>query len=70
VDEAYRLVDENGPVDPYAKEAVETLLMCLENDKDKFVCVAAGPSKEMGFFLDKCNPGMRHRFKHFINLGG
>ncbi|MFP3041679.1 AAA family ATPase [Treponema primitia] len=68
VDEAYTLADERGPVDSFANEAAVTLMVPLENDRTKFVCVVAGYPKEMDYFLDKINPGMRRRFKHYLNL--
>jgi SpoVK/Ycf46/Vps4 family AAA+-type ATPase len=68
IDEAYTLANEQGPVDSFAKEAAETLLKRLEDDRAKFVGIAAGYAKEMEWFLDKLNPGMRRRFKHFLHL--
>ncbi|MDR1575593.1 MAG: AAA family ATPase [Treponema sp.] len=68
VDEAYTLADENGPSDSFAEEAAVTLMKHLEDDRDKFVGIAAGYPKEMEYFLDKINPGMRRRFKHFLYL--
>jgi Holliday junction resolvasome RuvABC ATP-dependent DNA helicase subunit len=68
VDEAYTLADENGPSDSFAEEAAVTLMKYLEDDRDKFVGIAAGYPKEMEFFLDKINPGMRRRFKHNLFL--
>jgi hypothetical protein len=68
VDEANCLANEQGPVDMFAKEASDMLIARLENDRDKFVCIVTGPYDEMNNFLDKLNPGMRRRFKHFINL--
>jgi SpoVK/Ycf46/Vps4 family AAA+-type ATPase len=68
IDEAYSLVNERGPVDQYADEAITTLLAHLENDRDKYVCIVAGYPKEMGTFITKSNPGMKRRFKHYIDL--
>jgi len=68
LDEAYSLVDEQGPVDSYAKEVIDTLLKRMEDDGDKFITIAAGYQNEMGLFLDKSNPGTRSRFVHFIHL--
>jgi SpoVK/Ycf46/Vps4 family AAA+-type ATPase len=68
IDEAYVLANEHGAVDSYAKQAAETLMTHLENEKDKFICVVAGYEHLMGLFLDKLNPGMRSRFNHFINI--
>jgi len=70
VDEAYVLADtqRGGAADQYAREAVEILMTRLENDRTKFVGVVAGYEKEMQVFLDTVNPGMRRRFKHYLNL--
>jgi len=67
IDEAYLLVNKLGSTDLFAQEAIDTLLMCLENDRDKFVCVVSGYPKEMDIFI-KSNPGMGRRFKHYIHL--
>jgi hypothetical protein len=40
----------------------------LEDRRTEFVGVAAGYPKEMEYFLDKINPGMRRRFKHYLHL--
>ncbi|MDR2864190.1 MAG: AAA family ATPase, partial [Spirochaetaceae bacterium] len=68
VDEAYTLANERGAMDSFAEEAAVTLMKHLEDDRTKFVGVAAGYPDEMKNFLDKINPGMRRRFKHFIHL--
>jgi SpoVK/Ycf46/Vps4 family AAA+-type ATPase len=68
IDEAYSLVNEHGPIDAFADEAITTLLAHLENDRDKFVCVVAGYPREMDTFIKKSNLGMRRRFKHYIHL--
>jgi SpoVK/Ycf46/Vps4 family AAA+-type ATPase len=68
VDEAYTLANERGPVDSFAEEAATTLMKYLEDRRTEFVGVAAGYPKEMEYFLDKINPGMRRRFKHYLHL--
>ena len=68
IDEAYSLCDKNGPIDQFANEAITVLLAKLENERDKFVCVAAGYKKEMDIFIEKSNPGMARRFKHNIHI--
>ena len=68
IDEAYSLVNESGPTDLYAAEAITVLLARLENDRGKFIVIASGYPKEMENFLNKSNPGMHSRFAHFINL--
>ena len=60
IDEAYQLSDE-GYKGGYGKEALETLLKRLEDDRGKFVCIAAGYSYEMQTFID-ANSGIESRF--------
>ena len=55
IDEAYQLTDG------YGKVALETLVARLENDRGKFVCIAAGYSFEMQQFLAE-NSGFESRF--------
>ena len=66
VDEAYALVPE-GPGDSYGKEAVTTLLERMENDRGRFVVIAAGYKDEMETFLDS-NPGLRSRFTKHVDF--
>jgi len=68
IDEAYTLVNENGPVDGFANEAITQLMAHLENDRDKYVCIVAGYPKEMDTFIKKGNPGLERRFKHYIHI--
>ena len=65
VDEAYGLV--NGDNDNFGKEAVDTLLKRMEDDRGKYVVIAAGYDKEMQEFL-RSNSGLRSRFAHFYHL--
>ena len=60
IDEAYQLSDE-GYKGGYGKEALETLLKRLEDDRGKFVCIAAGYSYEMQSFIE-ANSGIESRF--------
>ena len=65
VDEAYTLIkDENDDV---GKEAVDTLLKLIEDERGKFVCIAAGYTNDMRRFLDS-NPGMKSRFNVTVNF--
>ena len=63
IDEAYQLSNEgyNGGGGGYGKEALETLLKRLEDDRGKFVCIAAGYSYEMQTFIN-ANSGIESRF--------
>jgi len=59
IDEAYTLYkDENDDV---GKEAVDTLLRLMENERGKFVVIAAGYDKDMQRFLES-NEGLASRF--------
>ena len=58
IDEAYTLGGEN---DTYGNEAVETLMKRMEDDRGKFVVVAAGYKEQMDSFLT-LNPGLAGRF--------
>ena len=56
IDEAYQLAS-----DQYGRSALETLVARLENDRGKFVCIAAGYTYEMQAFLAE-NSGFESRF--------
>lgn len=60
IDEAYQLSSE-GYEGGYGKEALETLLKRLEDDRGKFVCIAAGYTYEMQTFINS-NSGIPSRF--------
>lgn len=63
IDEAYALT--HGSENDFGKEAVETILKRMEDERGKFIVIAAGYPKNMQRFLD-ANPGLRSRFdKHF-----
>lgn len=59
IDEAYSLKTADN--DSYGAECINTLVPLLENYKGKFICIAAGYTKEMRSFL-QANSGMRSRF--------
>ena len=69
VDEAYTLapVSQAGDRDNQGVQALETLMKRMEDDRDKFVVIAAGYRTEMEN-LFRVNPGMRSRFNYFLNL--
>ncbi len=56
IDEAYQLAS-----DQYGRNALGVLVARLENDRGKFICIAAGYSFEMQCFLDE-NSGFESRF--------
>ena len=59
IDEAYALAEEERG--GYGKEAIETLLARMENERGRLVVIAAGYPARMHKFLDS-NPGLRRRF--------
>jgi SpoVK/Ycf46/Vps4 family AAA+-type ATPase len=65
VDEAYALKQGRG--DSFGQEAVDTLLKRMEDDRGKFLVIAAGYSKEMDEFLQS-NSGFKSRFSDYINF--
>lgn len=60
IDEAYSLV--SGYNDEFGRECINTLVPLLLNNKGKFVCVAAGYSREMADFM-AANSGLASRFQ-------
>lgn len=65
IDEAYALV-KNESSNDFGKEAIDTLLKRMEDDRGKFIVIAAGYTDEMNKFLES-NPGLKSRFtKTFI----
>ncbi|MFZ4616510.1 MAG: AAA family ATPase [Rectinemataceae bacterium] len=66
IDEAYTLTPDTG-MDSYSKEAIDTLLKRLEDDRGKFICIAAGYKKEMQQFLT-ANPGLPSRFTRTLHF--
>ncbi len=64
IDEAYTLAKKQNS---FGQEAIDTLLKRMEDDRGKFIVIAAGYSKEMEDFLES-NPGLDSRFTKKINF--
>ena len=64
IDEAYTLSDQN---DQYGKEAIDTLMKRMEDDRGKFVVIAAGYHDKMEEFL-QMNAGLASRFTHKLHI--
>ena len=64
IDEAYTLSEGT---DQYGKEAIDTLMKRMEDDRGKFVVIAAGYKDKMEAFL-QTNPGLASRFTHKLHI--
>lgn len=64
IDEAYSLFQAGKD---FGKEAIETLLKLMEDNRENIVVIIAGYPKEMGELLSS-NPGLKSRFSKFLNF--
>lgn len=69
VDEAYTLapLSQTGERDTQGAQALEQLMKRMEDDRGKFVVIAAGYRSEMEN-LFRINVGFRSRFSYFLNI--
>jgi len=66
IDEAYTLSREGQSSSDFGREAIDTLLKRMEDDRGKFIVIAAGYIDEMKNFINS-NPGIQSRFtKSFL----
>ena len=65
IDEAYSLTAAKE--DPYGREAIDTLLKAMEDQRDRVVVIVAGYTEPMRTFL-QANPGLESRFNKFIHF--
>ena len=65
IDEAYAL--SQGGNSDFGKEAIDTLIKLMDDNRDKLVVILAGYSKEMTEFLD-VNSGLLSRFPNVIEF--
>ncbi|TWU59739.1 Stage V sporulation protein K [Rubripirellula tenax] len=66
IDEAYSLIDASGD-DAYGREAIQTLLKRMEDDRDKFAVILAGYGDEMATMI-RSNPGLSSRINTTIEF--
>ena len=65
IDEAYSLY--RGEDDSFGVEAIDTLVKCIEDNRDNLIVILAGYSKEMEDFLES-NSGLKSRFPNIIDF--
>lgn len=65
IDEAYSL--SNGSKEDFGKEAIDTLVKAMEDNRDNLIVIVAGYTEEMKEFLDT-NPGLQSRFNTYIDF--
>lgn len=67
IDEAYSLSQKSSSRNDFGKEAIDTIVKAMEDNRGKFTIIMAGYEKEMDELLES-NPGLRSRFNKFINF--
>jgi SpoVK/Ycf46/Vps4 family AAA+-type ATPase len=67
IDEAYTLASKDASSQDFGKEAIDTLLKRMEDDRGKFIVIAAGYTDEMKSFIES-NPGIDSRFTKSITF--
>jgi Cdc6-like AAA superfamily ATPase len=65
IDEAYSLAGQGK--EDFGKEAIDTLLKRMEDNRDRLIVVVAGYNEEMDMFV-KSNPGLESRFTNYVNF--
>lgn len=66
IDEAYALAYSNSGND-YGREAIDTILKGMEDNREDLIVIAAGYPDLMQKFIDS-NPGLRSRFNKYIRF--
>lgn len=65
IDEAYALAE--GGENDFGREAINTLLKFMEDNRSRIIVIVAGYTDNMESFIDK-NPGLKSRFNKYIQF--